>query len=134
MRLIILELHQIVSVAVTCSRRYAISVVSLPDGLRLLQASRNVSTRLGLAVALATGTGRCVANILHARAGVAGATQVTRRLLCVVSAGVVALAAVGLGSAEAVVVAAGARFVAAAHSALFNFETAHSIGQTARRS
>ena len=74
---LVLSLQDTVSVAVACSRRHTVSIVGLLGRLRLLQARWNVRGRLDLAVALAIGAGRGVANILHARASVPSATQVT---------------------------------------------------------
>lgn len=131
--LIILELHQVVSVAVTCGRRHTVPIVSLLGRLRLLQTRWNVSIRFGFADALTTGARRGIANILHARASNTRGAQVARRLLRV-TARVTALAGVGVSSVMTIVVAAGPRFIATAHSTLFNVETAHGIGQAARGS
>ena len=108
----------------------AVAAVRLRWRLRLMEASGRVSVGLlNLTVAVAT---IGVADIFGARAGVARGAHVARWLLGLYHARVVAVLGRSL-SVKAVVSATGTRFTAAANSAIFQVEAAHSISKAAGR-
>jgi hypothetical protein len=104
----------------------AVAAVRLRWRLRLMEASGRVSVGLlNLTVAVAT---IGVADIFGARAGVARGAHVARWLLGLYHARVVAVLGRSL-SVKAVVSATGTRFTAAANSAIFQVEAAHSLSK-----
>jgi len=96
-------------------------------GLRVVEASGRVSARLlDLAVAGATG----IADILDTGTGIARSASVARRLLSLYHATIIVLVGLSI-SVKAVVATTGTRFTAAANSAIFEVEAAHSIPKAA---